>query len=418
MEQLKPLNLKNIPLEEMLDKKSKKRSKKNNLFKTAIIFISLFLVGMVFWLGSTQSTVFDYVFGKGSSLKSENGRINVLLLGIAGGNHDGPNLTDTIMVASYNLSTRKISLISLPRDIWIDKNQAKINAIYQMGLLKGNGLEFAKKEIGDILGLSIPYAIRVDFSGFTKAVDLVGGVDVNVINSFDDYSYPVPGKEDEICGYKESEMEIGEEQAKTMGVEAGKLKVLLDPTGKIATAAAKPNTALVYTDDQVFDYFTCRFEHLVFKKGPLHMNGETALKFVRSRHGTNNEGSDFARARRQQLVLQAFRQQILSFNTLTDLSKIVGLVKTFGASIDVDIPQSAYVDFAKLIRNMEGTENLVIDTSGKNPLLVTPNPSSYGGAWVLIPQRNDFSIIQKYIQDSLSNRIEEASNSALTPAKK
>ena len=74
-------------------------------------------------------------------------------------------------------------------------------------------------------------------------------------------------------------------KAKELNLSPGKVKALVDKEGKIATASA---TAIVYSDNQVFKLFPCRFEHLSFQKGLTHMDGETALKFVRSRHGTNN----------------------------------------------------------------------------------------------------------------------------------
>jgi anionic cell wall polymer biosynthesis LytR-Cps2A-Psr (LCP) family protein len=64
---------------------------------------------------------------------------------------------------------------------------------------KGGGIALAKAAVGKITGQRIDYAVRIDFSGFVKAVDVVGGLDINVENSFDDYQYPVSGKEDDPC---------------------------------------------------------------------------------------------------------------------------------------------------------------------------------------------------------------------------
>lgn len=360
------------------------------------IFLGLFLIllaiGLYWWNSSQSNMAFNFVFGKENILKITNGRVNILLLGIPGPSHDGPNLTDTIMVASYDIETSRIDLISLPRDLWLDEKKAKVNTLYQISINRGQGLSFAQQEIGSILGMNIPYAVRVDFNGFIKAVDLVGGLDINVATSFDDYVYPLGGHEIDLCGYRETEMEVTPGQ--------GKLKVLLDPTGKIATSSASPQSNLVFTDNQVIQFFPCRFEHLTFTKGETHMDGDMALKFVRSRHGTNGEGSDFARSKRQELVLQAFKGKILSFDTLTNLQKITDLVQTFGSSIDTNIPKSQYLEMAKLIQKNDVVKSYVIDGQGTQPLLITPPVYEYG-AWVLIPPDNDFSKIQKYVSSIL-----------------
>lgn len=322
----------------------------------------IFLVVLLYIALSTTSVV-TFVFGPGATLQQDEGRVNVLLLGMAGGKHDGATLTDTIIVTSYNPKNHQVDLIAIPRDLWVEKHQAKVNTFYQTGLTYDKGLEFARNEIGQVLGIKIPYAVRVDFSGFTEAIDLVGGIYVKVEKSFDDYLYPIDGKEKDLCGYSEEE--------------------------QIATDSAKLE-------------FPCRYEHISFKQGLISMDGETALKFSRSRNGTNNEGTDFARSRRQQLVLQAFKDKVLSLETLFDPRKVVELIKTFGDSVETDIPQAKYLEFAALLRNIDKVHSFVLDTGGDNPLLVTPPSDSYG-TWVVIPQNNDFSKIHQFVDDIFSS---------------
>lgn len=381
-------------------------AKEANLSREIKRYGAAFIIGLAAffliagWLTlSGTSTVFNFVFGQTSMVKTHNGKVNVLLLGIAGGKHDGATLTDTLMVASYDLKTHQVYLLSIPRDLWLDEHKAKVNTIYQTGLLKGDGLQFAREEVGKILGIKIPYAVRVDFNGFVQAVNLVGGVDVNVYKPFDDYKYPIEGKENDLCGYQEQEIEVDEDKSKNLNIPPGNHRLFVDPRGEIATETAKVD-------------FNCRYEHISFKEGFLQMDGAQALKFVRSRSGTNGEGSDFARSKRQQLALQAFREKTLSLETLTDPKKLGGLVQTFGKSVSTDVPQSQYLEFSKIIRNVEGVKSFSIDTDGKKMLLTTPKLEDYGGAWALVPPKNDFGEIKQYVDNILSGKLATASGQA------
>jgi len=365
------------------------------------------LISIAFFL-TTLSGTSSYVSHiiSGTSLKSGEGRINILLLGIAGGSHGGASLTDTIMVASYNLKTSQIDLISLPRDLWLPSLQSKANAVYQKGLVQGNGLGLSKVVIGNILGIPIHYALLVDFRGFVAAIDALGGIDVQVEKSFDDYQYPIEGKENDMCGLEEKEMDFNENDAKNLNIEPGKRLVLILQDGKIATDAAQ--------EDRGVKYFNCRYEHIKFEKGQMHMSGAVALSFVRSRHGTNGEGSDFARSKRQQKVIEAVKSKILSLETLTSPQKVGDLISVLGKSIDTDVKVKDTLESYKLLRKIEQVHTFVLDDSlrsglpdGRKTLFVNPPRSSYGGAYVLVSQDDDFSIVQEYVRKILRGEITE-----------
>lgn len=368
----------------------------------AIIIVAILTAIAVFLATLSGSSVVNYIV-HGSLLKSVNGRVNVLLLGIAGGTHDGASLTDTIMVASYDLKSNKVALISIPRDLWLPEFSSKANTIYQIGLTQKNGLGLAKTVMGNIVGLPIQYGLRLDFRGFTAAVDAVSGIGVEVDSAFVDYNYPIEGKENDLCSFEEKEVDFSLETAQKLNVEPGKQKVLIAPDGSIATDSAK--------EDMGAKYFTCRFERLSFNAGETHMDGETALKFVRSRHGTNGEGSDFARSKRQEKVLMAFVHKVLSIETLSDASKISELLKTFGKSIDTDVSVKEAIEFYKLSRKMGKVANIVLD----NSLFYHPPAADYGGAYVLISQDDNFETVQQYVRTMLSRiNNDEASTSART----
>lgn len=370
------------------------------LIIAALIFLSVFITGR-----SGSTAVVNYIL-QGNNLNSTNNRVNVLLLGIAGGVHDGSNLTDTIMVASYNLKTNEVNLISVPRDLWLPSLKSKANAAYQIGLLQNNGLGFTKVVMGNILGIPLHYALRVDFRGFVQAVDAIDGIDVTVEKSFDDYLYPIAGKENDLCGNQEIEKDFNEEEAKQLNIDPGKRKVFILADGQIATNSAE--------EDKGVKYFSCRYEHISFEKGQTKMGGAVALAFVRSRHGTNGQGSDFARSKRQQKVIEAVRNKILSLETLANPQKVTELIKTLGKSIDTDISVKDAIEFYKLSKKLSKTSNFVLDDSRKlglpnnqASLLIHPPASDYGGAYVLISQDDDFSIVQGYVRKVLTGEITE-----------
>lgn len=368
-----------------------------------IALVVAILMAVAFFLSTFSSApaVVNYIIS-GTSLRSTNGMVNVVLLGMAGGSHDGATLTDTIVVFSYNLKTDQVFLISIPRDLWMPSLQSKANAVYQIGLTQGDGLHLAKTIFGNVIGLPVHYGLRVDFSGFVKAVDTLGGIEVLVERSFDDYNYPIGGKEDDLCGYREEEREFSDEEAKNLNIEPGRRKVLISEDGSIATDSAE--------EDKGIKYFSCRFEHISFSKGLTSMDGETALKYVRSRRGTNSEASDFARSKRQQKALDAIRTKALSLDTLFSLQKTSELTKTFGQSLDTDISMTDVLEFIRLLGRLEGTQNFVLDDS----VLFHPNPQDYGGAYVLVSQDDDFSTVHEYVRKILTGEInlDEATSAA------
>lgn len=323
------------------------------------ILVILFFGKVLFEAVKLTPILFQYFFQKEISLKKTDDRVNILLLGIGGGRHDGPLLTDTIIYASIDPKTNKITLVSLPRDLWIPQFKAKINTAYAIGEAKqkDGGLILAKAIVEKILNQPVDYAIRVDFNGFVRAIDMVGGLDIAVARSFDDFEYPISGKEVDTCGYTDEEFE------------------------KRATASS------------LLEAFPCRYEHISFQKGMEHMNGERALRFVRSRHAEGVEGTDFARSERQEKVIEAFKNKIFSVGTFLNPTRILSLYDVFKDSIHTDIAQFEYDDFIKLAQKMEkATIKSVVfyytDEPNKESgfLINPPVDAVYNNQWVVIPR--------------------------------
>ncbi len=328
-------------------------------------------------------TAFELITNSG--IKSDNGRTNILLLGTGGEGHDGPNLTDTIILASIDKDGKDPALVSIPRDLWAPSVKAKINAAYAFGQEKnGKGKELAAKTISELFGIPIHYTVRVDFNGFTEAVDLIDGLDINVDKSFQDPMYPIPGKENDLCKLTIEMQEINGQ----------KLQVV-----KTATGSAIP---LFEINDRNTP-FVCRYETLDFEKGPKHMDGETALKFVRSRHGTNDEGTDFARSARQQKVILAFRDKVFSTQTFTSPKTIIDLITTFDKSIDTDIQNDDIALFLKLVKKIDTTKirTIVLDSEREESQLIEGDPVNYGGQFVLEPKDGTWQDFAEYVQGEI-----------------
>lgn len=348
--------------------------RKRRKFGFLILVICLIVVGFFLFQAVKLSPIlFQLFLNKNIELKkASNERVNLLLLGIGGGTHDGPNLSDSIIFASINSKTNKVLLVSIPRDLWIDDLKAKINTAYAYGeeKQKGGGIVLADAAVSKVVGQPIDYTVRIDFAGFVKAVDMVGGIDVNVERTFDDYAYPITGKEEDTCGHAPEEID------------------------KLATEASE------------LEAFPCRYKHIHFDKGLRHFDGQTALEFVRSRHALGPEGTDFARSQRQEKVIQAFKQKVLSVGTLLNPIKLVGVYTAFSENIDTDIQQSEFDDFIKLAQKMKGAKisSAILDagdsTTDRSGLLIHPDDASgYEGQWVLIPMAgaSDYSEIHEYI---------------------
>ena len=120
-------------------------------------------------------------------------RVNILMMGYGGAGHGGAYLTDSMVVMSIIPGTHHTTLLSVPRDLWVQYppnsgNYTKLNAIYTMAS-NGNanpiagGAALAQK-ISLVTGLTINYWMTINFAGFRKFIDAIGGVDVNVPDSF------------------------------------------------------------------------------------------------------------------------------------------------------------------------------------------------------------------------------------------
>jgi LCP family protein required for cell wall assembly len=210
-------------------------------------------------------------------------RLNVLLLGVdSRGDSSSTFNTDTMIVLSLDPVNKTAAMLSIPRDVYIDRPGVftdKINAAFALG-----GYDLTRKVVEDLLGIRLTAYALVDFEAFTKIVDSVGGVVVDVRRPVRDESYPTP------------------------------------------------------------DY---GIERIDITAGPQLMDGETALRFARSRHDTN----DYSRAQRQQLVLSALRTRISEGDFLRGLP---GLIDRVGSAVQTNFDPANILPLARFGTGIDG----------------------------------------------------------------
>ncbi|MBI2411344.1 MAG: LCP family protein [Candidatus Kerfeldbacteria bacterium] len=288
-------------------------------------------------------------------------RINIALFGIGGEGHEGGQLTDTMMVASIKPSTHQVALISIPRDLQVafyneKDTKEQYPEYYKMNsaLFRG-GIDLAIDKVEEVTGLPMHYYVLVDFAGFRDLIDTVGGLDITIDTSFSDSQYP--------------------------------------------------------------NYNYGYLPTLYFKAGPEQMNGERALQFSRSRHGTNGEGSDFSRARRQQKILEALREKMLSTSTLLNPATLSGILKDIGDHASTNAEIWEMVRFAKLAQDVD-TSTIINQVISDGPGgLVYSDRVGAEGAYVLIPNAGlgDYSEIRAMAVD-IFDLPSEAEKTAATEA--
>ncbi len=265
-------------------------------------------------------------------------QLHLLLLGIGGEGHDGAQLTDTILYANIDTKEHTIGLVSIPRDLAYPLGNGqfeKINAVnaYAEQAHPGEGARYTSEAFAKLLDVRIDHVVKIDFKGFVSFIDAIGGVDIQVEQTFTDWQYPT-------------------------------------------------------WDD--------KWMTVSFQKGKQPMDGQTALVFARSRHGNNGEGSDFARSKRQQLVILAAQEKLFSVGTLTDAKKLAALYSAVATHVQSDLNPWDAVKLAGLIPHFsrDKVQTRVL-TDAPDGVLTS---ATVGGAFMLFPRKPDWSDIRAIAQ--------------------
>ncbi len=284
------------------------------LISLSLIIASLFFLVAGAWFGYQISTsnkntkesmtlinlipqVGRFFAGGRTTLKGEDiGRTNILLLGL----DVEAGLTDSIILVSYFHREKKITTVNIPRDFYVNIPglvTEKINAIYPYAKKeKPNDANYPAEVLTNFIasefGIDVHYWAVTNFAGVREVIDTLGGVPVNVDNDFVDYEFP----KDDYSGYM----------------------------------VPAPS----------------------FKKGVENMDGTRAMIYARSRHGTGVEGSDFARSRRQSIVLQAILEKIKSQGIFGNLTQINNYLNILGNNLQTNMKTEEMLAFADISREI------------------------------------------------------------------
>lgn len=297
------------------------------------------------------------VFGEDLKKNTEN-QTNILLLGSGGEGHEGGFLTDSIIIATLNFDTNGVSMISIPRDVHVrysiegSSRKGKINRIFMEAMeywkyrLDTVEEQFSASQqslqykIEEILGDEIHYTVYIDFEGFVQVVDLLGGIEVNVEKRIYDDQYPGPNH---------------------------------------------------------------TYRTFILPAGEQLLSGETALKYVRSRHG--NAGGDFGRSYRQKKALVAVKEKAITSGILSSPSQIKSILGIISDHFWTNLSWQEMLSLAEFAQEID-SENIaaggVQDQTNPNKewFLYTPPRDLFGGQSVLLPCRinskNPWSDIQHY----------------------
>jgi len=225
--------------------------------------------------------------------------------------------SDVVMLMSVRAAELDLALVSIPRDLYVEipgHGAGRINSAHFWGEREreGGGPALAMQTVSSSFRVSVDHFVRVDFDGFRAIIDALGGIDIAVENRLVDNAYPTE------------------------------------------------------------DYGTTRIE---IPAGLQRMDGETALRYVRSRHMS----SDFDRAARQQQVVVALAERLSDPRVWIRVPALLGVA---AGSVDADLSgwALAQLAFTALRVGPEGIEHHVIDQDMTQPW-TTPT----GGA-VLLPR--------------------------------
>lgn len=327
-----------------------------------VVLVLLLVIGGFAFTTAQRVLAFGSAISTKAPLSTETGymgtdkRTNLLVLGYGGGNHAGGNLTDSILVVSVLPQNHHTSLVSVPRDLFVQNppnsgQYTKINAVYEFASNNGKqpaaGGDAAAAKVALVTGMDVKYWLTIDFTGFKKVIDSIGGVDVYVPDAF--------------------------------------------------------NACYPKNDDAAVDPSWIKVQ---FNKGMQHMDGATAIAYARAREPLSVCGmgqsenlaelTDFGRSARQQIIVKAVLAKVKQVSTLPHLYDAMAALQQ---SIHTNMSLADLSAFT-LKMDMNDPKAAHIGLSNQN---VLEDSQSSDGQYILQPKNNQWSLIPDYINQHLYN---------------
>lgn len=332
--------------------------------------------------GGVLETLIHSIPGVKDELKGEEeGRVNILLLGMRGENMPGGGkLADTIILFSLNLPDKKVSMISIPRDLYVavpgTQDRQKINAVHHYGEEKGKGkgLEDMETVVGEITGLPIHYAASIDFVGFKQLIDAIGGVEITLNQPFEE---AMQFDEPHVCDSFFT-IPTGEYENKTVSYFSEESQIHKTRVVASYPLCAAPRETLECGGD------------FKLSAGKQTLDGEQALCYARSRVTS----SDFERAKRQQIIVKSVKNKMLSIGTLSDFSKINGILDALGDNARTDMAIWEMQQIYSLYKEMPEAEiyQRVLENSQEGLLY---HPENGAAGYILLPIGDNYDKIRE-----------------------
>jgi len=285
------------------------------------------------------------VVGGSNELAGEkDGQINILLLGMRGNNMPGGGLlADSIMVASVKPKENKVLLLSIPRDLYVDlPDQAQQSKI--------NAVHSLSEDKGEGKGME----------AMKKVVSDVTGLPIHYVARLD------------FKGFKD----------------------LVDTINGVDIYLEKPfSEPKQFEGESALDFS--------LPAGKNHIDGQTALFFVRARFAS----SDFERAKRQQQVLLAIKDKLLSLGTLSDFSKVNNIRKILGEDVRTDMDTTEMKKMFALANEIKDPQvkQKVLDTSEEGLLYSSRAETPEGKTYILLPVGGNYDKIHQEVQNLINN---------------
>lgn len=341
--------------------------------KTSIFTLLIWLIGVFFivwiwiWFINQISNIkfnfnnllniawfnlnFDNLKSNTNIKKSEDGKTNILIIGRWWKENDAPELTDSIIIASINYDKKMLSMFSVPRDLYIDYPswyKGRINETYSRWLNKNGKASEGIESLKEVL----------------KKI------------TWEDIHYYI-------------------------NLDFDWFRKIIDTIGWVDINVPKAIIDTSYPGKTHYETFK-------ISAWPQTLDGITALKYARSRHST----SDFDRSLRQQAIVKAIREKILSLWILTSPSKIKSIYSIIKQHIVSDLDASQIINLSLYVKDLP-KENLVSSNLNdtcfygssvceKWGFLIVPPRDQFGWASVLLQEwagynsLSDYSSIEKY----------------------